>query len=99
MNPGDSSLTEVGGCSEAGCLHCSGIAAVGSSLSLHTGAAMLPHSEKANKAGEDAFFISECGTYFGAPLGLNLREGLGIGLLLGHILRTCMCRCFADMPK
>ena len=57
------------------CLHCSGIVAVGSSLSLHTGAAMLPHSEKANKAGEDAFFISECGLYFGAPPGL--RAGLG----------------------
>ena len=44
----------------------SGIAARGSNLTICTGAAMLPHKEKANKAGEDAFFISDCGRYFGA---------------------------------
>lgn len=57
--------------SEAGILHRSGIAARGSNLTLNTGAAMLPHSEKANKAGEDAYFISECGRYFGALPGLR----------------------------
>ena len=45
----------------------SGIEAKGSMLTLLTGAAMIPHAEKANKVGEDAYFISDCGSYFGAP--------------------------------
>ena len=44
----------------------SGIEATGSALTVLTGAAMIPHAEKANKVGEDAYFISDCGTYFGA---------------------------------
>ena len=36
-------------------------------VTLLTGAAMIPHAEKANKVGEDAYFISDSGTYFGEP--------------------------------
>ena len=37
-------------------------------VTLLTGAAMIPHAEKANKVGEDAYFISDNGSYFGAPV-------------------------------
>jgi len=56
----------------------SGIEAVGSMVTLLTGAAMIPAAEKANKVGEDAYFISDNGCYFGAPA-----RGLGGSSLLG----------------
>ena len=37
----------------------SGVEAKGSVVTLLTGAAMIPHAEKANKVGEDAYFISD----------------------------------------
>jgi len=72
---------------DGNCMSGSGIEAKGSMVTLLTGAAMIPAADKANKVGEDAYFISDNGCYFGAPArGLEAR--VCWDLVLTHMTRS-----------
>ena len=81
--PTDISMPERGSDPDKDRVPRSGIEAKGSMVTLLTGAAMIPAADKANKVGEDAYFISDNGCYFGAPA-----RRLGGSFLLGSGIDT-----------